>query len=51
MSKKVIGDSQVLIRDSKSKFGFRETKVSAYKRKKNTEDPLMDLFSQLMEAI
>jgi len=49
--KKVIGDSQVLIKDSNSKFGYRETKVSAHKRKKNTEDPLMDLFSQLIEAL
>ena len=49
--KKVIGDSQVLIKDSNSKFGYRETKVSTYKRKKNTIDPLMDLISQLMESI
>ena len=49
--KKVIGDTQVLIKDSKSTFGYRETKVSAYNRKKNTEDPLMNLISQLMETL
>lgn len=51
MKNKVIGDNQVLIKDTKSKFGYRETKVSAYKRKKNTINPLMDLISQLMESI
>ena len=49
--KKVIGDEQVLIKDNTAKFGFRETKVSAYKRKKNTEDPLMDLMKELMRAV
>lgn len=49
--KNIIGDSQVLIKDSKAMFGFRETKVQAYKRKKNTLNPLMDLMNQLMEAV
>ena len=49
--KKVIGDDRVLIRDSKAKFGFRSTRLDSYKRRKNTEDPLMDLYVSLMEAL
>ena len=47
--KKVIGDTQVLIKDEKTKFGYRETKYSAYKRKINTEDPIYNLYIKLLE--
>ena len=51
MKKQVIGDNVVLIPDKKAKFGYRSTRIDGYKRKKNTEDPLLHLLSSLMEAL
>ena len=47
MKKKVIGDSQVLIKDITKPFGFRETRKSAYQRNKNVVLPLDEFLKNL----
>lgn len=42
-------ENVVLIKDSKSKFGFRETHLQAHRRYVNTIKPIDDLIKYLEE--